>query len=339
MRVDFRIRGMASTSGNSNVFRIPRRFNWPLVVGGFALLTLCMMLGRWGAMTADSQAWLDTARWLRGGLAPASLQPPFSWGLGLPALAALMPGELNHAFGTLNWLFVTVTALLATATVRRLGFGTQRALAAGLLVILSLPTVWYAPAVLADPATICLRMLFVCAVLTGRPGVALAAALAATLVREQDILLLAWLAVNAQAGRARIVAALAAAAAWIAGLHLWLAPAPLEAAAAPWRADGANLQALLTDWPGMLSLAACAGFVLPLAAAGLRDAPERLRPLRSLLALMLVPAAYAALCTGADGRIVWNLYPFLLPYAVALGLPRTAAQVPAVRQLRVARRA
>ena len=329
-------RGMARIPNNTNVFRIPRRFNWPLVIGGFAVLALGMMLGRWGASLDDSSAYLDMARWLRGELALPELQTPFSYRLGLPALAALVPGELHHVFATLNWLFVTATALLATATVRRLGFGTQRALAAGLLVILSLPTVWYAPGVLVDPASICMRMLFVFGVLTGRPGLALAAALAGTAVREEDILLLAWLASSGQVSRGRIGAALGAALVWIAALHGWLAPGDGEPA---WAPDTANLAALLADWRGLLSLGACAGFVLPLALAGLRDAPERLQPLRGLLVLMVLPALYAALCAQADGRVVWDLYPFLLPFAVALGMPREAGQVPEVRQLRIARRA
>jgi hypothetical protein len=241
----------------------------------------------------------------------------------------VLPGELHHVFATLNWLFVTVTAVLATATVRRLGFGSQRALAAGLLVILSLPTVWYAPAVLAEPASICMRMLFVCGVLTGRPGLALAAALAGTAIRAEDILLLAWLAASEQVRGARIGAALAVAIGSIVALQVWLAPGTPEIVAGPAR-SGLNQ---------MLSLGACAGFVLPLALAGLPDAPDRIRSLRSLLVLMLLPGLQAAVTGQADGRIVWDLTPFLLPFAVALGMPRAAVQLPAVRRLKLARRA
>lgn len=329
---------MTHTSGN--VYRIPRRFNWPLVIGGFSLLALAMMMGRWGAGDAESSAYLNLAHWLRGESALPALPAPFAYRLGLPALASVLPGELHHVFATVNWLFVTATALLATAAVRRLGFGTQRALAAGLLVILSLPTVWYAPAVLAEPGSICMRMLFVFGVLTGRPGLALAAALAGTAIREDDILLLAWLAASAQVSRGRMAAALAGAIGYIAAVHGWMAPGAVDAAMGP--VPGSLVMpeaARLTDWPGLLSLGACAGFVLPLGLAGLRDAPPRIRPLRSLLVLMLLPGLHAALSGRADGRIVWDLYPFLLPFAVALGMPREAAQAPDVRQLRIARRA
>jgi len=320
------------THNSANVYRIPRHFNWPLVIGGYALLTLVMMMGRWGAVEAESSAYLGLAHWLRGEVPLPVLAAPFTYRLGLPALASVLPGELHHVFATLNWLFVTVTAVLATATVRRLGFGSQRALAAGLLVILSLPTVWYAPAVLAEPGSICMRMLFVCGVLTGRPGLALAAALAGTAIRADDILLLAWLAASGQVSRARIGAALAVAIGSIVVLQVWLAPGTLEIVAGPERAGLAKLDQLL-------SLGACAGFVLPLALAGLRDAPEHIRSLRSLLVLMLLPGLHAAVTGQADGRIVWDLTPFLLPFAVALGMPRTPVQAPAVRRLNEARRA
>ena len=317
------------------VYRIPRYFNWPLVTGGFALLALVMMMGRWGAVEAESFALLDLAHWLRGDAALPQLTAPLTYRLGLPALASVLPGELHHVFATLNWLFVTATALLATATVRRLGFGTQRALAAGLLVILSLPTVWYAPAVVAEPASICIRMLFVFGVLNGRPGLALAAALAGTAIREEDILLLAWLAASGPVSRVRMGAALGAAMGWIVGLHLWMAHGAADTVPAL-AAAGINASA---GWDRLLSLGACAGFVLPLALAGLRDAPARIRSLRSLLVLMLLPGMQAALSGHADGRIVWDLTPFLLPFAVALGMPREVMHVPEVRQLRIARRA
>jgi hypothetical protein len=44
-----------------NVYRIPRHFNWPLVIGGYALLALLMMMGRWGAVEAESSTYLGLA--------------------------------------------------------------------------------------------------------------------------------------------------------------------------------------------------------------------------------------------------------------------------------------
>jgi hypothetical protein len=325
---------MAQISGN--IYRIPRRFNWLLVSGGFAFLALALMLWRWGAVSGAAQGYFETGLWLRNEIPLAELHAPYAYRLAVPALAAFIPGELHHVFGMINWVFVTVSACLATATVRRMGFGTQRALAAGLLVILSLPTVWYAPQLLADPGNVCMRMLFVFAILTGHLRLALGAALAATAISEENILLIGWLLATQQVRKEHGYAALAGAVAWLLVVRLWLAPGLPGLAWLP------NLDAvlkLLTDWRGLLALAACAGLVLPLGLAGLRHAPPRLQPLKGLLALMTAPMLVALVSLPVDGCIVWNLYPFLLPFAVAVGLPRRAETAPDVRQLKAARRA
>jgi len=329
----------ACSNLRSNVYRIPRRFNWTVVVAGFAALALLLMLWRWGGSGGEALAWLDTARWLRGELPASSLRAPFAYQLGLPALAAILPGELRHVFPALNWLFVTAGACLAAATVRRLGFGTQRALVAGLLVIVSLPVAWYAPEPLGDPGSLCMRMLFVFGVLTGQPGIALAAGLAGTVIQEENILLLAWLVALRRLPLPRGLAALAAAAAWLLAVRWWILPGLAGDLPVP---NAGAVFALLGDWRTLLMIAACAGAVLPpalLVLLGRGGAPQRLEPLRSLLVLMIVPPLYAALSGQIDGRIAWGLYPFLLPFAAALGLPRDAELPSDVRQLKIVRRA
>jgi hypothetical protein len=325
---------MAHNSGN--VYRIPRRFNWPFVIGGFALLSLAIMLWRWGGTVEDSLAYFDTARWVRGEIPLQDLRAPFPYRLAVPALAAFLPGDLHNTFAALNWLFVTATACLATATVRRMGFGTQRALAAGLLVVLSLPTFWYAPYLLVDPGSVCMRMLFVFAVLTGQPRLALTAGLAATAIREENILLLGWLLIMRQAGLKQCLAALAAAAGWLVAVRWWLIPGLPHYA---WVPNLGTVRALLADTRGLLSLVGCAGVILPLALVGMRGAPARIASLKSLLVLMALPPLYAALSVRVEGRIVWGLYPFLIPFAVSLGLPRRAAAVADERPLKMSRRA
>jgi hypothetical protein len=304
----------------ANVHRIPRHFNWPVVISGFAVLALLIMLPRWGGTIEDSQAYFDTARWLRGDLPASSLRAPFPYRIGVPALAAALPGPLRHTFALVNWLFVVAGACLAAATVRRLGFGTQRALVAGLLVIVSLPTFWYAPYLLVDPGSVCMRMLFVFGVLTGRPGIALAAGLAATGIREENILLLVWLVALRQVSPVRGLAALAVAGAWLVAVRWWIVP-PLPHYA--WVPNVGTVRNLLGDWRALASLAGCAGVVVPLAIGGMRAAPERLRPLKGLLVLMALPPLYAALSVRVEGRIVWGLYPFLVPFAVAYRLPHS----------------
>ncbi|MDN4055561.1 hypothetical protein QPK32_21050 [Massilia sp. YIM B02763] len=329
---------MPQSTGNppSNIYRIPRRFNWTFVIGGFALVTFVLMAWRLGSAAFDSHAYLDTARWLRGELPQSALQAPFSYRLAVPALAALLPGQVSHVFGVLNWLFVAATACLATAAVRRMGFGTQRALAAGMLAMLSLPVVWYAPTALVEPGSICMRMLFVFAVLTVKPRLALAAALAATAISEDNILLLGWLMATQRVGRRPGTVAVVAALAWLGMVRWWIeAGVP----GTNWLPDFAAIAARFGDWKGWLSLLGCAGLVVPLAMAGLRRAPPRITELKGLLLLMLVPALLGAMFGRIDGRLAWELYPFLLPFAAAAGMPRSSERQPDVRQLRTARRA
>jgi hypothetical protein len=99
------------------------------------------------------------------------------------------------------------------------------------------------------------------------------------------------------------------------------------------------MRAILDDPGALLSFAGCAGVVLPLALAGMRRAPPRIARLKSLLVLMALPPLYAALSVRVEGRTVWGLYPFLIPFAVSLGLPRRAETAPDVRPLRTSRRA
>jgi hypothetical protein len=224
-----------------------------------------------------------------------------------------------------------------------MGFGTRRALAAGLLVVLSLPTFWYAPYLLVDPGAVCMRMLFVFAVLTGQVRLALAAGLAATAIREENILLLGWLLgwllVTRRAGVVPCLAALAAlavAAGWLVAVRWWIVPGLPRYV---WVPSLDSVRILLADTRAMLSLAGCSIVVLPLALVGMWHAPARLAPLKSLLVLMVLPPLWAALSVRVEGRIVWGLYPFLIPFAIAPGLPRRSETVSDVRPLRTSRRA
>jgi len=58
----------------------------------------------------DSLAYFNTARYLRGELPFSELRAPFPYRLLVPALAALLPGELHNSFARLNWLSVAAAA-------------------------------------------------------------------------------------------------------------------------------------------------------------------------------------------------------------------------------------
>jgi len=292
---------------------------WPVLFFLFALLALALMGWRWGGTVEDSQAYFDTARYFRGEAGAGALRAPFPYRTLVPAMAAILPGDLRQAFAALNWMFMTASACLMTAAARRAGLDSQRATGAGVLMLVALPTFWYAPYLLVDPGSICARSAFVLAVLAGQPWLAALAGLAGTAVREENILLLVWLLAARRISLGSGLAVLAAAGAWLVAVRFWLIPG-LPAYA--WQPSWWTVKHALHDLRSLASIAGSALPIVPLAVMGWRRAPASLKPLRSLLLLMALPPLYAALCVRVEGRIVWELYPFLIPFAVASGRER-----------------
>jgi hypothetical protein len=286
----------------------------PLIVAGFAALAFLIMWWRWGGTVEDSLAYFNTARYLRGELPASSLRAPFPYRLLVPAMASWLPGELRNAFAALNCALVTGGAVMIVMAVRRAGLAPRTAVAAGLLMLVSLPTFWYAPYLLVDPGSVCARAAFVLAIVAGQPWLAALVGLFATAVREENILLLVWLLAARQIAPLPGLAALAAAGAWLVAVRWWLIPGLPSYV---WEPSLWTVRHALHDVPSLLSIAGSAGLIVPLAIAGWRRAPAVFSPLKGLLLLMALPPLYAALCVRIDGRIVWGLYPFLIPFAAA----------------------
>lgn len=294
-----------------------------LIVAAFGALAYLLMVWRWGGTVEDSLAYFDTARYLRGEIPVSELRAPFPYRLLVPSIAAALPGELRHAFASLNWALVTAAAVLMWQSVLAIGAGPRRALLAGLMMLLSLPVFWYAPYLLVDPGSVCARSLFVFAVLTGQPWLALLAGLIATAVREENILLLGWLLVSGRVSLRVGLAALAAAALWLVAVRWWIIGG---LPSYTWRPNWWTVRHALQDIPSLLSMAGCAGVVLPFGLLGIRGAPAQLKPLAWLLLLMALPALYAAMSVRIDGRAIWGLYPFFVPLAATFAMKRGPSQ-------------
>jgi hypothetical protein len=290
------------------------RPQWIALVAGFAALALSVMAWRWGGTVEDSLAYFNTARYLRGEIPASELRAPFPYRLLAPALAALIPGDTRHSFALLNWLCISATAVMLALSVLRAGASRKAAVIAGLMLILSVPTFWYAPYLLTDPASICARAAFVLAVLSGQPWLAALAGVTASAVREENILLLVWLLAMRRIAIVPGLAALAVAGAWMLAVRWWLIP---NLPSYVWAPSLYTVITALKDVRSLASLAAGVGIVLPLALLGMRrgDGAAALRPLKSLLLLMALPPLYAALCVRIDGRAIWGLYPMLIPFA------------------------
>lgn len=292
---------------------------WPVLFFMFALLAFSLMMWRWGGTVEDSQAYFDTARYFRGELTLADLRAPFPYRTLVPAIAAALPGDLRQAFAVLNWLCMSASACLMTAVALRAGMDSKRATGAGVLMLVALPTFWYAPYLLVDPGSILARSAFVLAVLAGQPWVGALAGLLGTAVREENILLLVWLLATRRIAVGGGLAVLAGAGAWLLAVRFWLIPG---LPSYTWEPSWWTVNHALHDVRSLLSIAGTCIPVVPAAIMGWRQVPAAIKPLRSLLLLMALPPLYAALCVRVEGRIIWGLYPFLIPFAAAYGADR-----------------
>lgn len=289
----------------------------------FAVLSLVVMWSRWGGTVEDSLAYFNTALYLRGELPFSALRAPFPYRVAMPALAASMPGDLRNGFALLNWLATAGTAMVLSYLVYAAGGDRRRVVLAGLLVIFSVPTYWYAPYLLTDPGAILGKSVFALGVVTGQPWIALAGALFATAAREENILLLGWLLLFGRVGLVRGGIALALAAFWLVAVRWWLFPGLPSYL---WVPNIGTVIAALSDKRSLLSLISAAIIVIPMAVLGWKRVPDRIKPLKTILLMMAVPPLYAALSVRIEGRAIWSLYPFLIPIAVFAGSPWQTAK-------------
>jgi hypothetical protein len=298
------------------------RHHWLALALGFAALSLAVMWHRWGGTVEDSLAYFNTARYLRGEVPFSALRAPFPYRVAMPALAAWWPGDLRNGFATLNWLATAGTAVVLARLVHAAGGSRRRVLLAGLLAVVSVPTYWYAPYLLTDPGAIFGRAVFALGVVTAQPWLALAGGLFATAVREENILLLGWLLVFgrvADVGRMPAALAVGLAALWLVAVRWWLFPG---LPSYTWVPSIGSVIAALRDGRSLLSLVSAGIVVIPLAVAGWKHVPGRIRPLKGILLMMAVPPLYAALSVRVEGRAIWSLYPFLIPIALFARRPR-----------------
>lgn len=291
---------------------------WLLLLAFFTCGAFFLLQPHWGLTVEDSLAYFNTARYLRGEVAFSELRAPFPYRVLMPAIAAYLPGDLRNTFAGINLISISIAATAMAWTIDQVGGSRKQAICAGLLLILSVPTFWYASYLLTDPGAICARALFVIGVVSGQPWLALGAGLGATAIREENILLLFWLVAYRRVGMLPGCAAIAAAVGWLVFVR-WNLFSGLPHYV--WVPSIDTLWNALHDIRSLASIASAAIVLVPLAVVGWRKAPASLAPLKSLLLLMALPPLYAALSVRVDGRAIWGLYPFLIPFAVYARLP------------------
>jgi hypothetical protein len=310
-------------ANDRSLIRSPDRANWSMLhwlglLIFFACGSFLLLQPHWGLTVEDSLAYFNTARYLRGEVALSELRAPFPYRVLIPAIAAYLPGDLRNAFAGVNWIAISVAATALAWTVSQVGGSRKQAICAGLLLILSVPTFWYASYLLTDPGAICARALFVVGVLTGQPWLSLGAGLGATAIREENILLLFWLLAFRRVAILPGIIAILAAVGWLVFVR-WQLFSGLPRYV--WVPSLGTLWSALHDVRALLSMISAAVIVVPLAMLGWRNSPALFTPLKSLIFLMMLPPLYAALSVRVDGRAIWSLYPFLIPFAVYAKLP------------------
>lgn len=305
-------------SSTATIYTQLTPLQWAALIAGFALGAFFLLQPHWGLTVEDSLAYFNTARYLRGEVDFTELRAPFPYRVFVPAIAAYLPGDLRNNFAGVNWLAISVAATAIAWTVNRVGGTRKQTICAGLLLIFSVPTFWYASYLLTDPGSICARALFVVGIISGQPWLALGAGLGATAIREENILLLFWLLAYRRVAIFPGCIAVLVAAGWLLFVR-WHLFNGLPSYV--WVPSTARLWAALHDVRSLSSIAGAAILVAPLTALGWRNAPASLAPFKSLLLLMALPPLYAALSVRIDGRAIWSLYPFLIPFAVYAKLP------------------
>lgn len=301
---------------------------WPVCLF-FAVAALVMMVDRWGGTVADSHYYHQVAQYLRGELPQESLRAPFAYRVLAPAIAAALPGDVRGTFVLTNWFSVTAAATVIYLTHLKLGFSERAAILAGCFLIFSVPTYWYAPYLTVDPLSVLLRALVVYLVLGGATIGAAVVGLLAVVTREDNLIILAGLAVWTTVRATAVprisrskglwpMVSIAGACALIAiRWHFDRIPSYF------WWPSLAAIQENVHDPSTRLSLVAGAGAVIPFAIVGMLKfvrQPDWIPELRLMGWLLCVAAAapiYAYLCVRVEGRAVWSLYPFLIPFAIA----------------------
>jgi hypothetical protein len=328
-----------------------------LVLFSFALIRFDLRdPGPVGRLTAGATATryglpLDVAGYVRltayfRGQAPAdSMIPPYCYRPLVPLLASALPWNPLTSIDVLDIACLLLTLVLLDRLLLRAGYGTRARTLGGLLFAASFPTFYYGAIGFVDPAVLLTLTGMALAAIGGRPLAFTIWFVAGVLVKETNAVMAAlpgvWAWARGEPRRSLARAAIARVAplallalALVAGIRM-LAPFPEPGWL--WRPSAAAVLENFSRPRALLSLVLTLG--LP-AAAGIAAlatgrAARALSPwhLRFFLAASGLAAAlylYSLTAAYADGRVIWGAYPFLIPVAVAMGVPisREPAPVP-----------
>ncbi|HEX7079369.1 MAG TPA: hypothetical protein VF363_13175 [Candidatus Eisenbacteria bacterium] len=313
------------------------RFDYrdPGLVGRFTTSVRALPFGH----GIDVEGYIRLTEYFRG-LAPAdSMMPPYCFRIIAPLAASAIPAAPLTALDLVDLASLLATLLVIDRAMRRMGLGNRARVIGGAMFAVSFPTFYYATVGFVDPVAVFAVALLLWCVVADAPvwGTAAVAVLAALVKETNAAFSILPLAFQAARGRRtlrdlgpRALIPLACVAA-ILGVH---ALAPFPDPGFTWKPSLASVAENLSRPRTYLSLALTVLIPASLATMSLVSGRAKAigAPLLAVLGVGCVLASamylYSLFSAYTDGRIIWIVYPFAIPIAVAWFRSRETGGVP-----------
>lgn len=274
----------------------------------------------------DVEGYRRLSEYFRGQTPADSLIPPFCFRPLVPLTASLLPVDSHTAINLINLASLFGVVVVLDRLMRHLGFGSRARVVGSLLFIVSFPTFYYGTLGFVDPPSLLIVTSAAYLALQGKYLSFLGLVPLAVLVKETNAVIAflpaihAWATGELSSANLRLtVSSLVLALMTAIAIHAILPfPNPgfiwwprMEAVLKNTSRPRAQLSFLLTlGLPGALAVAALVG--------GRAKDVLRRSDIRFLLGgagLALALYAYSLTAAYADGRVVWIIYPFIIPLA------------------------
>jgi hypothetical protein len=324
--------------------RVRAALRWVFLVGLLLAVTLPRFNlrdpGPIGRLTAGAKetpygvpldvAWyMRLVEYFRGHLPADSLLSPFCYRPLVPLVASRIPADPLTSINLVNLVCLLLTVLLLDRLLAKWGGTKAQRTWGSVLFIVSFPTFYYGTIGFVDPAAVFLITAGVLATVERRFGAQLVTIGAGVLVKETVGLVagieLAWLWANREwsgKGALRVFTLAGVGVAILLGFR-FLAPFPDPGYG--WAPDLSRAIQNLSRSRAWISFFLTLGLPGLLAAVRLWSDRSRAegRELRRFLGACCLMAVavyfYSFISAYADGRLIWIIYPFAIPLAVAVG--------------------
>jgi hypothetical protein len=278
----------------------------------------------------DVEGYVRLTAYFRGEASAGSMRPPFCYRILAPLFASVVPTQPETALNIINLMSLLVSLWLLDQVGAALKMSARSRLAMNVTFIVSFPTFYYGTIGFIDPIALALSCAILLGVLRGFPPIVLLViAICAVLAKETNAaftLLPIFRAVQERkiAGKSLLVYGSIFAAP--VGVHLLvreLMPFPQQQSL--WIPDILitleNLSRSRTYISLILTITIPVTFaLLALFSGRIRESLEKKDQLLLFAGCMLASGlyGYSVISAYSDGRIIWSIYPYLLPFSACL---------------------